>query len=106
MSASMRLTHAAAVIALAIAVPFSAPVVLMAAPSAHADLSGYRRCVGNITELPLQEPDPKSLQLARLIEQDLNSGVSPGAEAQKVVQMGFDARAADAVVQCVVQESP
>ncbi len=100
----MRFVHAAAV-GTALAVPLSVPVVLMG-PPAHADISGYRRCVGNITELPISEPDPKSLQLARQIEQDLNSGVSPAAEAQKVTQMGFDPHAANAVVQCAMQERP
>jgi hypothetical protein len=105
MYASMRFTHVAAAVGMAIAVLFIGPVVLMGA-SAHADLSGYRRCVGKITEVPLGEPDPLSLQLAHLIEEDLNSGVSPAAEAQKVAQMGFDPRVADAVVQCVMQENP
>jgi hypothetical protein len=72
--------------------PVHRPVVLMGAWSAHADISGYRRCVGNIREVPLGEPDPLSLQLSGLIEQDLNSGVSPAAEAQKVALMGFDPR--------------
>jgi hypothetical protein len=94
-----------AVVGMAIAVLFIAPVVLMGASSAHADISGYRRCVGNITGVPLGEPDSQSLQLARLIEQDLNSGVSPAAEAQKVAQMGFDPHVADAVVQCVMHEN-
>ena len=83
MHANMRFVHAPAAVGMAIAVPFIAPVVLMGASSAHADDSGYRRCVGNITQLPLGEPDPRSLQLARQIEQDLNSGVSRAAEAQK-----------------------
>ena len=102
----MRFTYVAAAVAMAIAVMLIAPVVLMGASSAHADISGYRRCVGKITELPLREPDPQSLQLARRIEQDLNSGVSPAAETQKVAQTGFDPHAADAVVQCVMQNSP
>jgi hypothetical protein len=102
----MRFIYLAAAVGMAIAVLLIAPVVLTGAASAHADLSGYRRCVGNIKELPLKEPDPQSLQLARLIEQDLNSGVSPAAEAQKVGQMGFDGRAANAVVQCAAQERP
>jgi hypothetical protein len=106
MSASMRCTHFAAAVGMAVAVLVITPVVLMGASSAHADISGYRRCVGNISELPLGEPDPQSLQLARLIEQDLNTGVSSAAEAQKVAQMGFDAHAANAVVQCVMQEKP
>jgi hypothetical protein len=102
----MRFTYVAAAVGMAVAVLFIAPVVLMGTPSAHADLSGYRRCVGNITELPVGEPDAQNLQRARLIEQDLKSGVSPGAEAQKVAQTGFDPRAADAIVQCVMQENP
>jgi hypothetical protein len=106
MSASMRFTYFAAVIGMAIAVLVIAPVVLMGASSAHADISGYRRCVGNITELPVREPDPRSLQLARLIEQDIKSGVSSAAEAEKVAQMGFDPQAANAVVQCAMQENP
>jgi hypothetical protein len=103
---NMRFIYVAAAVAMAIAVLLVAPVVLMGAPSAHADLSGYRRCVGSIAELPLKEPDPQSLQLARLIEQDINSGVSPAAEAQKVAQTGFDPHAASAVVQCAMQERP
>jgi hypothetical protein len=67
-----------------------------------ADISSDRRCVGKTTELPLSEPDPNSLQLARLIEQDLDSGASSVAEAQKfVAQMGFGPHAADADVQSV-----
>jgi hypothetical protein len=102
----MRFIRAAAAVGMAVAVPFSAAAVLIGAPPAHADISGYRRCVGNISELPISEPDPNSLQLARLIEQDLNSGASPAAEGQKVAQMGFDPRAADTVVQCVLRENP
>ena len=102
----MRFTYVAAAVGMAIAVLFIAPVVLMGASSAHADLSGYRRCVGNISELPVGEPDPQNLQRARLIEQDLKTGVSPAAEAQKVEQTGFDSRAADAIVQCVMEENP
>lgn len=88
------------------AVLLMAPVVLLGASSAHADISGYRRCVGNIQEIPLNEPDPQSLQLARLVEMDLKSGASPAAEAHKITQTGFDTRVADGVVQCVLQENP
>jgi hypothetical protein len=102
----MRSTYLAAAAGMLIAVLLFAPVVLMGASSAHADLSGYGRCVGNIREVPLSEPDPQSVQLARLIEMDLKSGVSPAAEAQKVAQTGFDARVAGGVVQCVMQENP
>jgi hypothetical protein len=102
----MRFTHVAAVFGTAfVALPI-APVVLIEAPSAHADLSGYRRCVGAIKELPLSEPDPQSSQRAGLIEQDLKSGISPAAEAQKVAQMGFDQNTAGAIVQCVIEENP
>jgi hypothetical protein len=106
MYASMRFIHAAAAVGIAIAVLFITPVVLMGGPSAHADDAGYGRCVGNITAIPLAESDPQNLYLAGLIEQDLKSGVSPAAEAQKVAQMGFDPRVADGVVQCVMQNNP
>jgi hypothetical protein len=102
----MRYIHAPAAIGMAVAVPLIAPVALIEASPAHADISGYSNCVGNIEELALKAPDPRSLQLARLVEQDLNSGVSPAAEAQKVTQMGFEPYAADAVVQCAMQERP
>ncbi len=102
----MRYIRGTAAVGTAVAVQFVAPIVLMGVAPAHADISGYRNCVGNITELPLQAPDPKSLQLARLIEQDLNSGVPPAAEAQKVSQRGFDAGASTAIVQCVIEERP
>lgn len=101
----MRSTYVAAAAGMVGAVLLIAPGVI-GAPSAHADLSGYRRCVGNIKEIPLTEPDPQSLQLARLIEMDLKSGASPAAETQKVAQTGFDAHVADGVVQCVMQNNP
>ncbi len=99
---SMRSSSVAAVAALVIA-----PMILLfGAPSAHADLSGYRRCVANITQLPITEPDPQNMNRVGLIEQDLKSGATPAAEAQKVAGMGFDQRAADAIVQCVIEENP
>ncbi len=101
----MRIFYVAAAVGMAIAVLLIAPAVLMGA-SAHADTYGYDRCVGNITEIPLEEHDPQNLQLVGVIEQDLNSGVSPAAEAQKVAQMGFDPRVANGIVQCVTQEHP
>ncbi|BBY00177.1 hypothetical protein [Mycobacterium seoulense] len=79
--------------------------VLVAAP-ARADLSGYGNCVGSITEVPLWEHDYQNQQLIGIIEQDLNSGVSPAAEAQKVSHMGFDPRLANRIVECVIQERP
>lgn len=98
----MRFSSVAAVAALVIA-PM---ILLLGAPSAHADLSGYRRCVANITQLPITEPDPQNMNRVGQIQQDLKSGVSPAAEAQKVAGMGFDQRAADAIVQCVIEENP
>jgi hypothetical protein len=102
----MRSTYVTAAAGMLIAVLLFVPLVLMGASSAHADLSGYRRCVGNITEIPLSEPDPQSVQLAHLIEMDLKSGASPAAEAHKVAQTGFDTRVADGIVRCVIQENP
>ncbi|OBJ24253.1 hypothetical protein A5739_08725 [Mycobacterium colombiense] len=99
----MRLTSAAA-IGTAITVLFSAPGTLMVA-SAHADFSGYRRCVGKMTE-PIAGHDPQNLQLVGVIEMDLDSGVTPAAEAQRVAQMGFDPSFARGVVQCVIEERP
>ncbi len=102
----MRYSCVAAAVDMAIAVLLIAPLALIEASSAHADISGYRRCVGNVPEVPLSDPDPQSLQLARLVEMDLKSGVSPAAEAQKAGQMGFDPNLANAVVQCAMQNSP
>lgn len=101
---TVRFIYVAVATGIAIAALFIAPAVLMSA-SAHADFSGYRRCVGKMTE-PLSEPDPQSLQLVGTIEQDLDSGVTPAAEAQKVTQMGFDAHLANGIVQCVIEEHP
>ncbi len=98
----MRFSSVAAVAALVIA----PTILLWGAPSAHADLSGYRRCVANITQLPITEPDPQNMNRVGVIEQDLKSGATPAAEAQKVAGMGFDQRAADAIVQCVIEENP
>ncbi len=101
----MRFTYVAAAVGVAIAVLLIAPVVLIGASPAHADLNGYGRCVGNVREVPLSDPDPQNLQLVRLVEMDLKSGVSPAAESRKVAQMGFDPRLADAVVQCAMQNN-
>jgi len=100
----VRVINVTAVSTIAIAVSLIAPTVLTDA-AAHADLSGYRRCVGKITE-PVSEPDPQNLQLVGVIKQDLNSGVAPEAEARKVTQMGFDAPLANGIVQCVIEEHP
>ncbi|CPR11260.1 hypothetical protein BN971_02540 [Mycobacterium bohemicum DSM 44277] len=101
----MRMTRVAAAVGIAAAVAVLDPLALIA-PSAHADISGYRRCVGSVKQVPLSNPDPQSLQLARLVEMDIKSGASPAAEAQKVNQMGFDQNLADAVVQCAMQNNP
>ncbi len=101
----MRITSFTATLGMAGAVLLIAPV--LGASPAQADISGYRRCIGASTAgLPLREPDPLSLQLAGQIKQELNSGVSPAAEAQRVAQTGFDQHAANAVVQCVIQNYP
>lgn len=104
--ASMRSTYVAAAAGMVIAVLLNTSLVLMRASPAHADISGYGRCVGNIREVPLSQPDTQSLQLARLIEMDLKAGASPAAETQKVARTGFDMRVADGVVQCVMQNNP
>ncbi|OBH50083.1 hypothetical protein A5688_21660 [Mycobacterium mantenii] len=101
---NMRFVHAAAAIGIAIAALFIAQAMLTET-SAHADLSGYRRCVGKVTE-PVAGRDPQNLQLVGTVEQDLNSGASPAAEAQKVARMGFDPPLANAIVQCVIEEHP
>ncbi|OMC41103.1 hypothetical protein [Mycobacterium sp. IS-1264] len=102
----MRFTNVAAAAGVVMAVLSIAPLVLMEAPSARADMSGYRRCVGTITEIPLSEPNPQSQQLAGSVQMDLKAGVSPAAEAQKLEQTGFDSRVANGIVQCVMQEHP
>ncbi|OBA72299.1 hypothetical protein A5641_00730 [Mycobacterium sp. 1554424.7] len=94
----MRFTYFAAAVGMAIA--------LLGASPAHADISGFNRCVAGIKQLPLSEPDPQNFQRAGVIEQDLKSGVSPDAEAQKVARMGFDQQTAAKIVQCVIEENP
>ncbi|OBC01374.1 hypothetical protein [Mycobacterium sp. 852002-40037_SCH5390672] len=101
----MRFIYVVVAVGIAIAVLFVAPAVLISA-SARADFSGYTNCVGSITEVPLWEHDSQNMQLVGVIEQDLNSGVSRAAETQKVAQMGFDARLANSIVECVIQEHP
>lgn len=105
MLASMRSMYVAAAGGMAIAALFTAPGVLMGA-SAHADISGYRRCVGSVKEVPRTNPDPTNMQLVGNVKVDLESGVSPAAESQKLAQSGLDPRLADAVVRCVIQENP
>ncbi|OBF75084.1 hypothetical protein A5750_11230 [Mycobacterium sp. 852002-51613_SCH5001154] len=95
---TVRFFSVAAAVGIAIA-------TLLAAP-ARADLSGYGNCVGSVTEVPLWEHDSQNQQLIGVVEQDLNSGVSPAAEAQKVSRMGFDPRLANRIVECVIQEHP
>ncbi|WP_068182947.1 hypothetical protein [Mycobacterium sp. UM_CSW] len=94
----MRFTYFAAAVGIAIA--------LLGASPAHADYSGFTRCVGGIKQLPLNEPDPQNFQRVGVIEQDLKSGVSPAAEAQKVAGMGFDQQTAATIVQCIIEENP
>lgn len=101
----MRVIPVAAAVGIGIAALFIAPAALMGA-SARADFSGYTNCVGRVTQVPLWEHDPQNLQMVGVVEQDLNSGVSPAAEAQRVTQMGFDARLANRIVECVIQEHP
>lgn len=101
----MRFVHIVAAVGIAIALLSVAPAVLVAAP-ARADLSGYGNCVGRITQIPLSEHDYQNQQLIGTIEQDLNSGVSPTTEAQRVSHMGFDPRLASRIVECVIQEHP
>ncbi|WP_406816571.1 hypothetical protein [Mycobacterium sp. M23085] len=100
----MRLLYVVAAVGLALAVLFIGPAVMTGA-SAHADYSGYRSCVGKMTE-PVAGRDPQNLQLVGTIEQDLDSGVPPAAEAQKVAQMGFDPSFANGIVRCVIEERP
>ncbi|WP_139273289.1 hypothetical protein [Mycobacterium paraffinicum] len=94
----MRFVPVAAALGLAVAMMVAAP--------ARADLSGYGNCVGSITQIPLSEHDYQNQQLIGVIEQDLNSGVSPAVEAQRVSHMGFDPRLANRIVECVIQEHP
>ncbi|OBG27345.1 hypothetical protein A5672_05335 [Mycobacterium alsense] len=100
----MRFSCVAAAAGLANAVLFLAPVVI--APSAHADLSGYRRCVGSVKNVPISSHDPTNAQLVGTVQMDLKSGVSPSAEAQNLARSGFDQRLANAIVQCVIEENP
>lgn len=102
---AVRFVSVPAAVGIAIAVLFIAPAVLTSA-SARADYIGYTNCVASIAEVPLWEHDSHNMQLVGVIEQDLNSGVSPAAEAQKVAQMGFDSRLSNRIVECVIQEHP
>jgi hypothetical protein len=102
----MRFTSVAVAFGMAAAIPFMATALLTGLPSAHADFSGYSRCVGNVQQVPISEPDPQSMQLVRQVQMDLKTGVSPAAEAQKLGQMGFDPHFADVIVHCVQQEQP
>lgn len=99
---TVRFFYVAAAMGIAIAMLSVAPV---AAP-ARADLSGYGNCLGSVPNVPLWEHDPQNQQLIGTIEQDLNSGVTPAAEGQKVSRMGFDPRLANRIVECVIQERP
>ncbi|MCV7101025.1 hypothetical protein [Mycobacterium palustre] len=97
----MRFTYVAAAVGAAIAVAFMGQT-----PRAHADLSGYSRCVGSVAQVPLSEPDSQSMQLARQVVMDLKAGASPASEAGKLQQMGFDPHFAAVIVKCAAQEQP
>jgi hypothetical protein len=99
----VRCIYVVAAVGVAIGALIVGPAVLSA--SAHADYSGYRRCVGKMTE-PIAGHDPQNLQLVGVIEQDLDSGVSPAADAQRVAHMGFDPSFANGIVACVIEERP
>lgn len=100
---SMRFTYVAAAVGMAVAVLFTAPVVLMGASSAHAEtgINGYLRCIESAGVPPRQRAEDW-LPTIHIIEAHLNSVESPAEVAEKLAGMGVKPNDAAAEVQCVV----
>jgi hypothetical protein len=99
--------YVAAVVGMAIAVLFIAPVVLMGASSAHADtgINGYLRCIQSAGVAPRQGAEDWS-DTIRIIDGGLNSAESPAEVAQRLAAMGVKPNDAVAEVQCVLANEP
>lgn len=104
---SMRFTNLAAAVGMAIAVPFSAPVV-MGAPSAHADtgINNFVRCIQSDPEIPPRERAEDWLPTVAIIKNGLNSAESPAQVAQKLSVAGPPLKDAVVEVQCVMATEP
>jgi hypothetical protein len=103
----MRFIFVTAAIGMAIAVPFSARVV-MGAPSAHADAGTdlYARCLQSDAEIPPRESAEDWIPTVRTIQTGLNSALSPAEVAEKLVGDGVKPDDAVVEVQCVLATMP
>jgi hypothetical protein len=99
--------YVAAPVGTAIAVLFIAPVVLVGASSAHADvgINGYLRCIESAGVPPRQHAEEWSPTI-RVIKTGLNSAETPAEVAQKLAAMGVKPNDAAAEVQCVLANQP
>jgi hypothetical protein len=106
---SMRSIYVAAAVSMSTAVLLIAPVVLMGAPSAHADtgINGYVRCLGGAAKPPPPGVDAEFwFPSVHVIANDLDSGVPPAQVAQRLVDMGVKPDDAATRVQCFVANQP
>ncbi len=105
----MRSIYVAAAVSMAVPVLLIAPVVLMGAPSAHADtgISGYVSCVGGDTKPPPPGVDAEFwFPSAHVISNDLDGGVPPDQITQRLVEMGVKPNDAATRVRCFVANQP
>ncbi len=107
MYASMGYIHIAAAVGMAVAVPFSAPVVI-GAPSAHADtaINNYVRCIQSDAGIPPRQTAEDWIPTVRIIESHLNAVETPAQVAQKLTEMGTKPNDAVVEVQCVIATDP
>jgi hypothetical protein len=89
--------------ALALALCLFAAMLGMAPPG-HADVNGYLACIANA--LGSARVDDSWVSTGRMVERDLNSGVSPANEVVALERHGLAGVAATAIVQCVVANNP
>jgi hypothetical protein len=103
----MRFIFVAAAVGMAIAVPFSAGVV-MGAASAHADagIDLYVRCLQSDPGIPPRENAEDWIPTVRTIQTGLDSALFPAEVAQKLVGAGVTPNDAVAEVQCVLATVP
>ena len=105
----MRLIYVAAAVGMAVAVLLIAPVVLMGASSAHADIgvNGYASCVGNGAQPPPPGVSPENwFPSVHVITTDIDSGVPSEQVIQRLVEMGVSPADAATRVRCFLINAP
>jgi hypothetical protein len=106
---SMRSISVAAPVGTAVAVLLVAPVVLMEASSAHADvgINGYAQCLGGDAKPPPPGVSAENwFPSVHVMATDFDAGVPPAQIVQILVGMGVNPDDAATRVRCFVAYEP